>query len=294
MTRYRLVPCFALGLTLALAAPPDARAEINVVDSVEWMTADSDLVVRGAVQRIHQHTRRGRRLYTVTLRVMEVLKPTTRRARSRRTVRFAVGSWLGKSLVAWKKSGAELLVFLARSEAGVRTPPFALRRSRGTVQSVVRLSGPKPHRLYTMGFQVLARRADLLRAVGAAARTVRATRSHRVDVPGSSPAYRALWGGSAVWMYVPRGPRLQRLARTWLRSASVFQRVAGVKALATHRSQATVRSLRGLLRDPGHFIETRGPGHRRTRVYAVRAAAYEALRSWRIPVRKPVLRVPMP
>jgi hypothetical protein len=50
-----LVIAVAAVLTLAPAA---ASAEINMADSIEWITADSELVVRGKVTAVA--TRRGR------------------------------------------------------------------------------------------------------------------------------------------------------------------------------------------------------------------------------------------
>ena len=66
-------------------------------------------------------------------------------------------------------------------------------------------------------------------------------------------------------------------------------------ALAHFKTPANARLVRGLLADPGYWTRTSGkPGARRTRVYAVRKVAYKTLLKWKIPVKRPVIRLALP
>lgn len=278
-------------------APRHAAAEINMADSVEWMTADADRVVRGVVTRVTTTRGRGQvRWFRVTFKVRETLKGA-----KRATVRFTMRHIWGSTPLKWKYNRVELLVYLVASRRRAKEDrrylleAFTLRRSTGVIGAVVRLTGPKTDPMYNMRFQHLTRRAQMLQAARQAAK-VRAAKGrpvrHTIDLPFNTPAFKALYGGSSVWFYVPADGRLERLALAWIKSTSVNRRVEGIKALSHFKSRKNIRLLRRMLADKGSWTQTSGT--LRTRVYAVRQAAYKTLKRWRITVRRPLIRVRLP
>ena len=91
--------------------------------------------------------------------------------------------------------------------------------------------------------------------------------------------------------------RLGKLAKTWLTSSDVHDRVQGVKALEHFRSAATIKLLKQRLADPGVYMQSSQDASgtiRREKLYPVREAAYKVLSTWRIKVRRPVIRQPVP
>jgi hypothetical protein len=280
-----------IALSTALA-PSRAAAEINVADSLEWMVADAELVVRGVVSAVDKQRGEGQVMwYRVTLRVSETLE-----GKRSRTVRFVVRHLHGETPEVWRQKRTELLLFLISSkrrladDPGYGVEPFALRERDAVVRLRARGSDP----VYTLDFAKLTGRAEILKAARrAVAAGASASKSHNLDVPVSSPAYGALWSGSAVWLVAPVGPTLEKLGQQWTGSSDVSQREEGVKALAHFRSPTNVALLRKLLADPG-FVEistSNGPPVRR---FIVRAAAFETLGSWGVHVQQPVLERPAP
>ena len=49
-----------------------------------------------------------------------------------------------------------------------------------------------------------------------AAATSTATRAHQIDLPVDAPAFRALYGGSAVWFYLPADDELDLAESSFL------------------------------------------------------------------------------
>jgi hypothetical protein len=290
MTR-RLLAALVIALSMALV-PSRAAAEINVADSLEWMVADAELVVRGAVIAIQKQPGEGQVMwYRVTLRVSETLE-----GKRSRTIRFVIRHLHGETPEVWRQKKTELLLFLISSkrrvgdDPGYGLEPFALRERDAVVR--LRTHGSDP--VYTLDFVKLTGRTEILKAARqAVAAGASASKSHNLDVPVSSPAYGALWAGSAVWLVAPIGAKLEKLGQQWTASSDVSQREEGVKALAHFRSAANVALLRKLLADPG-FVEISASQRPRVRRFIVRAAAHQTLISWGVSVKQPVLDRPAP
>ena len=88
---------FVLALLLVLV-PALAAAEINMADSIEWVAADSDLVVRGKVTAVAKRKGPGDVVwYDVTFGVAETLKGAPRKS-----VKFAVRHLYGATPAEWK------------------------------------------------------------------------------------------------------------------------------------------------------------------------------------------------
>jgi hypothetical protein len=274
---------------LAVAGPRRAAAEINMADSIEWMTADAELVVRGKIQTFTPH-----------LTAVAGSSPRTYRSSVDLTIAVAEGirgaDGLGASLplalpdrpylpAAFEKGEVELLFFLELDE---RTGRYEPRRG----EWVVAIDGATVTPVYTAGFLALRTRKDILAAVHAAA-TSKATTSHRLDVPWGTPAAEALYAGSAVWMTVPVDAALETLAIGWIAQKDLGTREEGARALLHFHTDANVRRLRALLADPD-FATVTETGKPTLRRYLVRKAADEVLTVWGVAHPRPVVDEPLP
>lgn len=274
---------------LLILVPATAAAEINMADSIEWITADSDLVVRGKVTAVSKRRGPGDVVwFDVTFGVAETLKGAPRRS-----VKLAVRHLHGATPADWRAKKRELLLFLvdsARRTADDRDyakAPFALRPRDGAAM----ILGPGgTDRAFTAAFDVLDTRDPILAAVRVAA-TSTATKSHRLDVPFDAPAFSALYSGSAVWMTVPVDARLEQLALGWVTSKDMGTREEGVGALAHFRTPANIAVVERLLADPDFAIATES-GKKPVRRFLVRARAHKVLDAWGVQHATPTIDVP--
>lgn len=256
----------AVAAVLMAAASP-AAAEINVADSVEWMTADADLVVRGTIARVR--TRKGPGQVVWYLATVAVTETLAGNAPTR--VTFAMRHLHGPTPDDWRRGNTELLLYLVDSKRRVAEDPdyasarFALRVDRGSSSSAIPLTGKAVGPLFAMDFSVARSRGVILWAARRAARFKSAAKSAIVDVPLSTPAFRALYAGSAVWLVAPVDARLEALARRWVQHREAHRRAEGVEVLSHFPSAANTAILRGLLSDAA----------------PVRAAARRVLARWK-------------
>jgi hypothetical protein len=271
----------ALAFAALIFGLPNAAAEINMADSIEWATADSKLVVVGKVATLTRRPGPGQVIwFRARVAVAETLKgPPTKSADV--VIRF-----VGTTPPAWLSDNSDVVLFLVDgkrrqtadgNEQGndYDKAPYAIRNGRWGDSDVIVIG---KGRGYDMKFQVLAKRDEILAAVRGAAKST-ATKALQIDLPSSSPAYKALWGGSSVWMYLPIDASLEQLAISWIGSADGGDRDRGVIALAQFQSDANVARLQKLLSDPAtHDVsENGGPTVRR---FFVRKRAHDVLSKW--------------
>jgi len=258
----------ALFVLCTLAAP--AAAEINMADSVEWQTIDSDVVVRGFVTSANKTGD----AYDVTFQITETIKGGVKQSLQLQTT---------ADPARWRKDKTDLLLFLDKDRS-----KYVLRPQNGASESVFELG---KHRAYTSAFDVLDKPTDVLAAARTAARST-ATASHRLDVPWDTPAMKALYGGSTVWMTVPVDAALEKLAQRWIAAPDVSTREEGTNALANFRSDGNIEIMKKLLADPG-FAEVSTTGQPTVKRYLVRAAAHAALAKWHVPHASPTIDEPL-
>jgi hypothetical protein len=249
----------ALLVLIALAAP--AAAEINMADSVEWQTIDADLVVRGFVA--------ARTKTDVTVQITETLKGGAKKT-------IVVRSPLPV------KDKADLVLFLDKDGDG-----FVPRESHGDDHSVLELG---THRAYTADFEVLTKPTDVLAAVRRAARS-QGTTSIQLGVPWDTPAMKAMYSGSTVFLVVPIDTATEQQAIALLASQDQQRRTTGVQILARFRSPANITRMRGLLAD-ATWVDVQESGKPKVRRYVIRKLAHEALASWQVAHTAPVLEEP--
>lgn len=274
-----------LAVVLILVGPRRSTAEINMADSIEWMTADSDRVVVGRVATLTETPGWA----NVTFAITETLKgPVTKQV-----------NLMVRQAPAWKADNRERMLFLVTAKRrAIRDTecregasctseylqaPFALRSGRWGEGDALKLDGSA--QAFTITHDVIGKRAELIAAVKAAAGS-KATSAFQVDLPFDSPAGRALYGGSAVFLYVPIDTVLEQHAIQWLAATDARRRDQGVQALAHFRSQANIARLEKLLLDPATHDLTEGakPTVRR---YFVRKRAHDVLRAWGVPHTTP-------
>jgi hypothetical protein len=259
----------ALIVLFAIATP--AAAEINTADSIEWQTIEADVIVRGFVTGVK--TLRGES--TVTVQIAESLKGGLKQS-----VLFVTNL----DAKPWQKDKPELLLFLVKVDDGRYVPAPA----NGSSESLFVLG---KHRAYTAAFDVLDKPAEVLAAVRGATRST-ATAKHRVDLP-DSPAAKALYAGSAVWLFVPVDAVLEKHALAWTADKSPSLREQGVLALANFRSDTNIAVMKKLLADPATSVTSPYDSVKPKRRFYIRAAAHEVLVKWGVSHKTPVLEMPM-
>lgn len=356
MLRNKPVRCLPLLAVIASAMCSSVRGQptFTAVESLEWMSADSNVVVRATIT---QSTRRPAEAdyvwETVTVKVLETLKGT-----HRPTLKVVVKSHvLDQAPAQWKQQQRELMLFLVDSKRlGGKQPEYArhelaLRPHVYWKSSCVELNEKAKSKLFTLDLSSPTDPQQVLRqtrAAVAAARQDKPLPAHVVrwvGPPGSS------WHGGYVDVTVPVDRRLQQQARRWVKAKrdnwkelglskqgikapghygrnskevllcvrpavpdarrtvspwlkakagawhAQWLRYEGAKALGQFRSNANIAVLKGLLEDPGFWIQYDPKGDRkndRVRVYCVRMAAYAALQKWGIEVERPVVRELLP
>lgn len=272
--------CIAFAASLALAG--NASAEINMADSIEWVTADSEVVVRGFAES----TAKVGDGWDVTFQIVETVKSGVKGV-----IHVGVGSWLKPD--EWVAKKTDLLLFLVPpsrdpDHKSFAALPYVLRPTHGSGTPAVPLGTTQ---VYLADFGTAITPTDVLAAVRASSRS-RATTSQRIDVPLGSAAGKALYGGSSVWMQVPVDAQLEKRANVWMTDSNAQIRVQGVQAIGHFRSADNIARVTKLLADPGTWTETGDAG--KFRVYPVRKAADEALTAWGISHARPTTREPLP
>ena len=145
----------------------------------------------------------------------------------------------------------------------------------------------------SMDFQVLKTKKAILAAIDRRLKRLRRERPtgfHSLDIPDDTPAYRALWSGSACYLTVPAAHEFKALWLKDIRSKEALTRAAAAHRLGKYPGKDIAALLKSLLRDPGtsEIGLSRGNGTtERITVYPVREAAFKVLTSWGISVPKP-------
>lgn len=288
----RLAACLAVAAWFV--APARGQPLVTDLDSVEWMAADSALVVRGTVVGLETEKAPEFLWHTVTFRVDETLK-----GEHRPSLRFLLQSNTRdeKDITRWKEQGRPLLAFLRESRCVVAKWhyrewsrfPFAPRtgyRERSFLELAPGAESPA----YDLSLKALDGPEAILRATREAIATPPAPGKlcdSWVDLPGDG----------LIRLTVPIDSRLEARARGWVRSPDRDFRRLGAANLMYFRSDTNVAILRGLLDDPGvstvHFLDSRR-AERIERVHVVREEAYSVLRAWGYEVPRPLPREPLP
>jgi hypothetical protein len=281
------IAILALAGCLCVAFQPQrAVARIYSYESIELITADSDMLVRGTVAEISglkPDWEYDAHRFKLLINVAETL-----RGPQSDKLSVALVS-LDPVLEKCRERGTELL-FSLRRWGGAR----ALCSS--TLHGWIELDRNGPG-VVTMDFRVLTARADILKAARdgvAAAPAVGEKKRHRLEPPPSSEILTLKpRPNSVVYVWVPADQRLQEWGERWATAKSADFRALAPMALLPFKSEKNIAILKRLLSDDSHWDLTnaRGYGVRR---YLAREPAYQVLKEWGIKVEKPaVTEVPL-
>lgn len=284
---FRLLLVFVglIGMTTPLAAA------IVLVESLEWVSADADLVVRGTITEFDRVNDKGTIWAKATVKVAAGYKGKVKEGDEIKFVASHKSRFASDALAALGKNKTEAIFCLVKSErykdkgADYKDAPWALRLSQGDLdQSAIDLSGESGTLVVTADARLLTRKDDIVKAAEAAASPEAAKpKQGRLDAPASSDVVRKYSTGDGVWLIVPLNDRLQAIARDWLKSKEIDFRVEGANALKHFKSDDNIQLLKRLLEDPG----SRSSGKAKT--YPVRQAAFAVLKEWGVQVKPPVV-----
>lgn len=293
MNRYSclLRPCcLAIGILL-LTAQSTLAAPI-LVETLDWVIADADLVVRGTLADFDRVRDKEELIWsTATIKVAETYKGEKKdevKMIAAHKSRFA-----SDKLSDLAKEKKEVLLCLVKSEryksrgADYATQPWALRTPAGEIDhTVVDLSGEAGTFVIVMDGRVLARKEDILKAATAAGKETKTPTQGRVRAPASAEVVRKLADGGPAWLLAPIDARLEETAKEWLKAKELDFRLEGAKTVKLFKSEGNIALLKGLLEDP----QSKTDG--KTKSYPIRKAAYDVLKEWGVEVKQPLIEEP--
>ncbi len=273
-------------LTVALLFAGAARAETAVADSLEWMTVDARLVVRGKVIS-HKDTRPkdSSVIYRdLTIEVEELFKGKA--PPKHLTVRLRVFEGDGTG-IDWNKSKRSYLFFLREGRAADDGELAGKTVLRHWERSAIDLT--KPMKAHTADMKRVKDGGAVLLVVRKYARRpalpeVRSPNYFhrqrgflRIEADLGSEAGSDNFGGSAVYFHVPVEEKHWPLVMAKRRSPRPIDRVFAADWLTGMPGKGAVEVLRELLADPGTFPRFDDKGELVQVEYLVRLAAYDAL-----------------
>jgi hypothetical protein len=273
-----------------------AHGSAQPAESLEWKVADSDLIIRGVVERIEPGPAENPGPWVdVTIRVTETIKGQRHERVTVRAHRKDAGA-----------PGNDVLVFLVRVD-GPR-PSFTLypmseypvaqesRRGysyvlRELFDAILPLNGQLKRQYLTMDWQRLRTPQEVLsaaRLAGVEEGLEISLKPFYVSARPAAPQYVPHIAGLAV----PADHRLKRRAREWIASPHWQLRWQGAKALERFRSGENLQLIQSLLSDTAlSDTERRTPWSLH---YPNRQVAREALVKWGVDVPELVLTEPSP
>jgi hypothetical protein len=297
-----------LVIAVVVAFPAALYAEVFATDSLEWMTVDCEMTVKGKVTAVTKTPGGGYSVYEdVTVTVQEVLKSEHKGT----TITFRWLTYSRKeyaSAADWQKSGHEMLFFLVKGDPekdkGKFKDCWTLRKNR---TAVINLDNPGKSAI-TADFKVLKKSKEVLKAVRARVSLIKQSTAKRkkwkvgrepnvsgsqqgfirLKVPGFSQAWESINTGSVCYLIVPPDSQYKVLAMQLCKSESISERISGAQMLCNYHDREVIELLKAYLNDPG--ISKWANGNKVVKiVYPVRKVAYESLLILGEKVEKPVL-----
>lgn len=281
-----------------------AYAEVVGVDSLEWMTVDAPLIVRGKVAGCQATAGPHAVIYRdITIRIREVLKGDVSGDTLKVRLRTFKGNHQG---IAWKKSGHSFLFFLRRGRAQDDKALAGWWVLRERHQSVIDLE--QPQRVYKADMKCAKDATDILGIVrdwatwkkespqvGAPNIFKPQTGFLRLELKPDAEFYYEVYAGSTCYINVPAEEKYRSLALSKARSQNVSERREGAEILRNYPGSETIRILRLLLYDDAEQGSLVPPDELVGIWHPVRSAAYESLLALGQEPRKPTLeRFPTP
>lgn len=294
-------------LIVIAMAPGFAQAQMGYeAPSLEWLVADSDVVVRATIIEVESnpvpnpdpHTYRNAGVRkTVTISVLETLKGEHAEA-----LTLAEGTLASNRMYeGWQIAQTELIWFLKR-KSGQETGSDSALEPHGVGWSVIRLGAKVPEEdgwtslpppIFNMGLEVLTDPEVILQAARLAADTTGKSaepQSYLIDLPATIMA-RSGKSGDANRLTVPVDARLEALAHRLINAPAAFLRdgeerlntrlrLEGVKALRHFPSAENRRLLRAL-----PIALTTQPEREQVIVEEIKETARDILQEWALDVQ---------
>lgn len=198
-----------LVVVFCFISPFALKAEINVVNSIEWLVCHSDLVIRGNITFVDM---KGDKL-TCTIEISEGLKGPL----SVTTLDFSMP--MSKTMADRLKKimvvNRDVIVFLKNNNAGKKKMPadYSPIRDDGTgLYYVVDLTEPMNMLISAGDFKVLKEAALIIskcKAIAAKANAITDKKKnfefkkYYLNVPAETEAYYAIYSGSSCYLFVP-------------------------------------------------------------------------------------------
>ncbi len=270
-------------VSLFLLSTPNAEAEIMVAESLEWLTDSTPHV--GEYQILEATPRTVSNWFQIHMKVKLI---SSLKGDCPKTSTFKIRSYVDK--IPELKVGTNAIFFLTtvapepsvRYKVSLNTPP-----KRGFSD----IAYSKDFRLLIKGDEIrsiVKKRAALKKNVDVADPEAIAkvfamggSGAVRMEVPFSSTAYQALYGGSSCFLVVPADPELKEQLLKQSKAKNVWERRQAAWQLSAFPDDVVRARLTELLEDPGTAESTTTDAAGNTtkrRTYPVRDAAREALK----------------
>lgn len=249
--RWWLAVCIALaGAGLCFGQPSPS---LSNVDSLEWATCDSSLIVRGHVTGV-AHPQKYDVMAVVSFEVTETLKGETEKA-----IQFAVmtgnsGAEPESELQPMIDEKADVLVFLVKSQVleqsmpGLQGVSPLATHSGKVLANVIRLDQDGVAKAVSMNFDPLKSGKDVL------ARTKRAIREfstglkmYRFMTAPQSTLSEFRVGPVGLQLAVPICRRLEDLGHKWLGAEDYEWRSIGLQAVESFPSDSNMKRVKKML-----------------------------------------------
>jgi len=189
---------------LVTGAP--ARAEIMVADSLEWMTVDAALIVKGRVSGWKDTKGPGDVVYRdVTVKVEETFKG--KKAAKALTVRLRLFKG-DRTATDWQRTGRSYLFFLRQGKKDEEEGLVGKWLPRGSGSAPRAIDLREPEGAYGADLKLLTDSRVILARVKQFAKHAPETMGwQRREVDFDSPVHAKIFAGSSCYLNVPGQPK---------------------------------------------------------------------------------------
>ncbi|MBI2335135.1 MAG: hypothetical protein HYU97_00010 [Deltaproteobacteria bacterium] len=198
------------------------HAEIALVDSLEWITLDAELIVRGKVKKnspakSNSIQSRNSKFSPVHFQVFETLKGNVVSE-----IQFEAG-YLKEVLEKWGSEGSDVLVFLKQIDFQKSASGKVWAVRSGEFPNAINLdwlkTRPEIHfNIFNTAMQAIKNREQVIQLVKDTLvqwKDIKSIQRASVDVPYKTELFKRYYSGSSVYLIVPLSPQLQKSCKEW-------------------------------------------------------------------------------
>ena len=307
----KFITLFSAAATLFFLLPQAVDAKIYIAKSLEWISVDAPLIVRGTVTDVKPTKdvfpeQPFWKVEEVTVTVTETLKGD-----HQPTITWR---WLNSSVESawqWRTDGHERLFFLTHGQENyhgvnlskdwvlyssypylpidlVDVPKAPVAADMTAIKDPQQILEKVKSRVKHQATVELPQVAQPATNVGFAYHAPNG--GVQLAVPEDSSAYPVLSQGSACFLIVPADEEYKKIAMEWVRAKNYALRIKGAQILSAFPDEDTINVLKGLLEDPATEEMTEhssSAGERKYQMFGVRKAAFQALSRLGVTVEKP-------